>query len=52
LNNGLADFIGFLGKAIDGLGGVKGLLLMLGTIATKVFSTQIAQGLRNMTYNM
>lgn len=52
LNNGLADFIGFLGKAIDGLGGVKGLLLMLGTIATKVFSTQIAQGLRNMAYNM
>jgi hypothetical protein len=34
------------------LGGVKGILLLLGTIFTKVFSVQMAEGLKNMAYNL
>lgn len=36
----------------DALGGLKGILLTIGTISTQVFSKQMAQGLRDMTYNL
>ena len=55
-------FIGFLNtlegvlvtvdKVIDSVGGLSGVLSTLGVIATKVFSEQIAAGLRNMAYNL
>jgi hypothetical protein len=33
---------------IDGLGGVKGVLLTIGTIATRVFSKQIGESISNV----
>ena len=48
-------FEGFLtgvDSAIDGLGGLKGVLLTLGAIATQVFNQQIAQGLRDVSYSL
>jgi hypothetical protein len=37
---------------IDKIGGVKSVLLMLGAIVTKVFSTQIANGLSQAATSM
>ena len=52
LNNGLADFLDTLGSVTKGLGGLKGILSILGVVATRVFSTQIAQGLRDAAYSV
>jgi hypothetical protein len=35
----LADFIGLVENLIDGLGGMPGLLALVGTALTRVFST-------------
>lgn len=55
-------FIGFLdgiGVALDGVsnlidnfGGLSGVLISLGALATKIFKDQISQSLRDMAYNM
>ena len=50
--NSIEKIISFVDHLIDNLGGVKGVLTALGAIATKVFSTQISQGLTNMAYNL
>ena len=39
-------------KMIDSVGGLKGVLLGLGAVVTKVFSTQISNGLRDMATNL
>ncbi len=50
--NGFEKILNFVGELIDNLGGVKGVLLSLGAIVTKVFSAQMSQGLTNMAYNL
>lgn len=41
-----------LNKFIDSIGGVKGVLLLLGTIGTKVFQTQIASSIKSATVSL
>ena len=47
LNDGFAGFLDILNNIITGLGGMKGILLSLGGIITKVFSSQITNGIYN-----
>ena len=50
--NVLEDILTGADRVIDSMGGLKGVLSSIGVIATKVFSDQISQGLRNMVYNL
>lgn len=50
--NGFEKVLTFVDQLIDNLGGLRGVLLALGAIVTKVFSAQISQGLTNMAYNI
>ena len=50
--NGFEKVLGFVSHLIDNLGGLQGVLLALGAIITKVFSSQLSQGLTNIAYNM
>ena len=52
LLNSIEKVIGFVDHLIDNLGGLKGVLMAIGAIVTKVFSDQLAQGITNMAYNM
>lgn len=52
LLNGFSELIGFIEGTVDALGGMKGVLLAIGAILTKVFSKQMAGGLRNMAENI
>ena len=52
LLNGVEKVLGFVDDLIDSLGGLKGVLMAIGTIVTKVFSQQLAQGLSTMAYNI
>lgn len=47
LNNGFSGFLDQISNLIDGLGGLKGVLLTLTPIVTKLFRDQITSGLRN-----
>lgn len=47
LNNGFSGFLDQISNLIDGLGGLKGVLLALTPIVTKLFRDQITSGLRN-----
>lgn len=53
---GLNDFLTVSLKGIstfiDSVGGLNGVLIILGTTITRVFGEQMAQGLRNMAYNI
>ena len=50
--NSVEKIIGFVDHLIDSLGGVKGVLLAIGAITTKIFSAQMSQGITNMAYNL
>ena len=50
--NKFEKILTFVDHLIDNLGGLQGVLLALGSIVTKVFSTQLSQGLTNMAYNI
>lgn len=52
LLNSIEKVLTFVDQLIDNLGGLKGVLIALGAIVTKVFSQQIAQGLTSIVYNM
>lgn len=52
LNDGLTVVIGGISDFIDSIGGVKGVLLLLSTIITRVFSNEIANGINNAIQNM
>lgn len=52
LSNGFAVVLDGIEAFIDGLGGVKSILLSLGAIVTNVFSHQIGEGLSRLTYNI
>ena len=47
-----SDFLGVIDKAIDGLGGLPGVLTLVGTALMKAFSPQIAAGINNIAYGM
>lgn len=52
LNNVLADILKSVKALIDGMGGLKGVLLTLGAIATTVFQKQIANSINNIGYGL
>lgn len=47
--DGLATVIQTLSEAIDAFGGLKGVLMMIGTVAVNVFSKNIANSITQMT---
>lgn len=50
--NTIDKILGGVDTVIDSMGGLKGVLTTIGLVATKVFSEQMAQGLRNSVYNL
>ena len=52
LQNNFADFLDTIDKAIDGMGGLKGVIALLGGVLLTAFSGQAARGLENMAYNI
>ncbi len=51
-NNGISTLLEGVNGFIKGMGGVKGLLLSLGSIVTRVFSKQIAESFSNLIFNI
>lgn len=47
VNNGFSGFLDLINETIKGLGGLKGVLLMIGTIITQIYQTEIADSLAN-----
>lgn len=47
MTDGLKDVLEFVADLINGLGGLRGVLFTIGTIVTKVFQQEMAQGLRD-----
>ena len=53
LTNGFEDILTLVGKFIDSIGGIKGVLSTVGVLlTTSVFSDKIAQGISNMALAM
>ena len=52
LLNNIEKVIKFVDNLIDNVGGLEGIFVTLGMVVTKVFSSQISQGLTNMIYNI
>ena len=52
LNNGFAGFLDLLDKIIDGFGGLKTLIPMVGAALTTLFSSQISTGLINFANSL
>lgn len=52
LLNGLEKTITGVDKLIDSMGGLKGVLSVVGVMATKIFEKQLSQSLQNLSYNM
>ena len=50
--NGFEDFLTLIGKVVDSLGGMKGVLLAVSTILLKTFNSQISSGLSEMAMSM
>ena len=51
LNNVFAGLLDTIGSVIDGLGGMKGVLLAVGSIFLKVYRNQAAEALQNVQYS-
>lgn len=51
-NNGISTLLDGVNGFIKGMGGVKGLLLSLGSIVTRVFSKQIVESFSNLIFNI
>ena len=52
ITNGFAEILDGVEDFIDGMGGVKGVLLTIGAITTRVFQKQIASSLSNFAYDI
>ena len=52
LTDGFGGAIDLIGQFMTSIGGLSGLLTSLGFVLTKVFSEQMAQGFRNLAYNI
>lgn len=51
LNNAFAGILDTINNTIEGLGGLKGVLLAVGSIFLKVYSNQAAEALKNVQYS-
>ena len=51
LNNAFADILDTINNTIEGLGGLKGVLLAVGSIFLKVYSNQAVEALKNVQYS-
>lgn len=52
INNGFADMLDTIDHVIDKMGGVKGILLTLGTVFLSVYKNQIGESLKNAQYSI
>ena len=52
LQNNFAKILDIIDKAIDSMGGFKGVIALLGGVLLTAFSGQAARGLENMAYNI
>ena len=52
LTNSFADLLDMVGDFVQSIGGLNGVLTGLGFVMTKVFSQQMAQGFRDVAYNI
>ena len=52
LLNKVEKILGFIDNLIDGFGGLKGVLMVISTLMTKIFAQQMSQGITNMAYNL
>ena len=52
LTNGFAGFLEGVSDVIDAFGGLKGVLLTIGTIILTVFKNQAAEAINNLNYNL
>ena len=50
--DGFANVIDGISGAIDAFGGLKGILLTIGAIASRLFHDEIVNGLKNAAYNL
>ena len=52
INNGFANMLDTIDHVIDKMGGVKGILLTLGTVFLSVYKNQIGESLKNAQYSI
>ena len=52
LTDGFGKFLDIIGNTIDGIGGMRGALALLGAVITKVFAKDLAAGFSKMAYNI
>ena len=50
--NSFAEFLNIIEKVIDGLGGVKGVLLLVGSVVTTVFNKEISNAINSMAMGL
>lgn len=50
--NSFAEFLNIIEKVIDGLGGVKGVLLLVGSAVTTVFNKEISNAINSMAMGL
>lgn len=51
-DDGLSNILHGTATVIDNLGGMKGAIFLVGSAVTQVFGDKMAQGLRDMAYNL
>lgn len=52
LTNGFSGFLELINNTIDSLGGLKGVLLLIGSIITKAFAEDMSRGLSSFATNL
>jgi len=52
MNNALANTLDYIHDVIEGFGGLKGVLLTIGTIASTSLQGTLAKGLTNIAYDL
>lgn len=50
--NSFAEFLNIIEKVIDGLGGLKGVLLLVGSVVTTVFNKEISNAINSMAMGL
>ncbi len=48
----IENLVNGIGNVIDTMGGLKGVLLTVGSIGTKVFKNQLSESISNLAYNL
>ena len=52
LTDGFAGFLNIIGDTIDGIGGMKGAIALLGVVITRVFAQDMSAALSRFAYNI